>query len=156
MKTSNLPSDKELLAKASTSTPAPAASAPAPAPKSKSTNAASATGIFISDVNYDGIVPKTESDEFVIITNNGKTPVDISGYFIYVATTGTQGPTFSFPKKTVPLKAGESVRVYTNEIHKETGGYSFGSGKAIWSNNGGLAVLKDGNGKKVGEYKYAK
>jgi hypothetical protein len=52
------------------------------------------------------------------------------------------------------LKAGESVRIYTNEIHKESGGYSFGSGKAIWSNNGGLAVLKDSAGKKIGEFKY--
>jgi len=158
-KASNLPSDKELLAKASasssTSTPAPAP-APAPAPKSKSANVASGTGIIISDVRFDGIVPKTESDEYVIIANNGKTPVDVSGYYVYVATAGTQGPTFYFPKKTVPLKAGESVRVYTNEVHKENGGYSFGSGKAIWSNNGGLAVLKDGNGKKIGEYKYAK
>ena len=44
--------------------------------------------------------------------------------------------------------------VYTNEVHKETRGFTFGSGKAIWSNNGGLAILKDGNGKKLMEYKY--
>jgi len=83
--------------------------------------------------------------------------MDISGYYVYVATSGTQGPTFTFPKsKKDPtvLKAGESVRIYTNEIHKESGGYSFGSGKAIWSNKGGLAVLKDGAGKKIGEFKY--
>lgn len=72
---------------------------------------------------------------------------------MYVATTGTQGPTFTFPKKT-SLKGGESVRIYTNEIHKESGGYSFGSGKAVWSNSGGLAVLKDGSSKKIGEFKY--
>ena len=52
------------------------------------------------------------------------------------------------------IKGGESVRVYTNEIHKESGGYSFESGKAIWNNKGGLAVLKDGSGKKIGEFKY--
>jgi len=85
--------------------------------------------------------------------------MDISGYYVYVATSGTQGPTFTFPKGTknnnpTVLKAGESVRIYTNEIHKESGGYSFGSGKAIWSNKGGLAVLKDGAGKKIGEFKY--
>ena len=144
---SNLPSQKELLAKSSTSA---ASSSSSPA-VSKSTPQ---NGITITSINYDGLVPKTESDEYITITNNSKTPTDISGYYVYVATTGTQGPTFTFPNKSMALKAGESVRVYTNEIHKESGGYSFGSGKAIWSNKGGLAVLKDGNGKKIGEFKY--
>ena len=70
-----------------------------------------------------------------------------------MATTGTQGPTFTFPKGST-IKPDTSVRIYTNEIHKETGGYSFGSGKAIWNNKGGLAVLKDSTGKKLGEFKY--
>jgi len=140
--TTNLPSQQELAAKSQ-----------AAAPKAKSTNVASGAGIFINDIHYDGDVPKTEADEYVVISNGSKEPLDISKYYIYVASTGTQGPTFYFPKGTV-IKGGSSVRVYTNEIHKETGGHSFGSGKAIWSNNGGLAVLKDGNGKKLGEYKY--
>jgi len=168
MTASNLPSQKELLAKSSSSststTSSSAAAAAAAAPTSSSlaasSNKGTSPGIIISSINYDGQVPKTESDEYVVITNNSKSPIDISGYYVYVATTGTQGPTFTFPKSNnnnnngVVLKAGESVRIYTNEIHKESGGYSFGSGKAIWSNNGGLAVLKDGAGKKIGEFKY--
>lgn len=138
--TTNLPSQKELAAKSQAAAP-------------KSTNVASGAGIFITDIHYDGDVPKTEADEYAVLSNGSKEPLDISGYYIYVASTGTQGPTFYFPKGTV-IKGGSSVRVYTNEIHKETGGYSFGSGKAIWSNNGGLGVLKDSNGKKLGEYKY--
>jgi len=118
----------------------------------KSTNAAS-TGIIISDIHYDGDVPKTEADEYVLVKNSAKDAVDVSGFYIYVATTGTQGPTYYFPKGTM-IKSGASVRIYTNEIHKETGGYTFDSKKAIWSNNGGLAVLKDNNGKKLMEYKY--
>eukprot|EP00957_Ditylum_brightwellii_P147130 11203405-Ditylum_brightwellii.AAC.1 len=55
---------------------------------------------------------------------------------------------------TWPPLARRSVRVYTNEVHKETGGYSFGSGKALWNNRGGLAVLKDASGKKLMEFKY--
>lgn len=158
---SNLPSQKVLLAKSSTSS-APSSS-PAAAPSALQSTADStankvSTGIVISSINYDGQVPKTESDEYIVITNNSQSPIDISGYYVYVATTGTQGPTFTFPttKKSNPtvLKAGESARIYTNEIHKESGGYSFGSGKAIWSNKGGLAVLKDGAGKKIGEFKY--
>ena len=150
---SNLPSQKELLEKSSSSssTSTASSSSSSSSPVSKSTPQG---GITITSINYDGQVPKTESDEYITITNNSKTPMDISGYYVYVATTGTQGPTFTFPKKSTTIKAGESVRVYTNEVHKESGGYSFGSGKAIWSNKGGLAVLKDGAGKKIGEFKY--
>lgn len=129
------------------------AAAPAPASAPASSNLANGAGVVIRDINFDGKVPKTESDEYVVISNDSKSTVDISKYYLYVATTGTQGPTFYFPNDTT-LKPGASVRIYTNEIHKETGGYSFGSGKAIWSNNGGLAVLKDSNGKKIMEYKY--
>mmetsp|Transcript_19707 Transcript_19707/g.22831 ORF Transcript_19707/g.22831 Transcript_19707/m.22831 type:complete len:209 (+) Transcript_19707:167-793(+) len=138
---SNLPSQKELAEKSQT----------VPVP-TKAVNLASGAGITITDINYDGVVPKTESDEYVVITNNSKTPVDASGYYVYPASTGTQGPTFYFPKGTT-LKAGTSIRIYTNEIHKETGGYSFGSGKALWSNSGGLGVLKDSDGKKLTEFK---
>lgn len=115
--------------------------------------ATTTAGVSIVEINYDGKVPKTEADEYVVMTNASKSPVDVSGYYIYVATTGTQGPTFTFPKG-MTLKPNQSVRIYTNEIHKETGGFSFGSGKAIWNNQGGLAVLKDANGKKLGEFKY--
>lgn len=145
--TSNLPSQKQL------SEISKSANIATPAIPPKSTNVASGNGIMITDIHYDGDVPKTESDEYVVISNVSNSPIDISGYYIYVATTGTQGPTFTFPKGTF-IKPGSSFRVYTNEIHRETGGFSFGSGKAIWSNNGGLAVIKDSNGKKLGEYKY--
>lgn len=110
--------------------------------------------VFITDINYDGKVPTTEADEYVVLTNGRASPLDISGYYIYVATSGSQGSTFTFPKNSM-LKPSASVRIYTNEIHMETGGYSFGSGRALWNNRGGLAVVKDNNGKKIGEFKYA-
>lgn len=106
-----------------------------------SENVAQGFGIIIDDIRYDGEVPRTEADEFVVVKNRSKETADISGWFIYPAGTGTQGSTFYFPKGSV-LKPNQSVRIYTNEIHKETGGYSWGSGKALWSNNGGLAVMK--------------
>jgi len=154
--TTSLGSSSSFLAAATTtSAPAnPATTAAKIAPAAASTNVAAGSGVTITDIFYDGVVPKTESDEYVVVSNQSKSTVDISKYYIYVATTGTQGPTFYFPKDASLLKPGASVRVYTNEIHKESGGYSFGSGKAIWSNNGGLAVLKDANGKKIAEYKY--
>ena len=43
------------------------------------------------------------------------------------------GPEFTFPAWTLGL--GVVVRVYTNEIHSQWGGFSFGSGSAIWNND---------------------
>ena len=157
----SLPSDSELLQQASFSTINVAAATPAAAtinpaatkPATPAPAAPTAT-VSISSINYDGKVPTTEADEYVVITNGSKGSVDLAGYYVYVATTGTQGPTFTFPKDST-IKPGQSVRIYTNEIHKETGGYTFQSGKAIWNNRGGLAVLKDGKGKKIAEFKYA-
>lgn len=154
----SLPSESELLRKASSfSTINLAAAAPvaatAPAAKPATAATASTASVAITSINFDGKVPTTEADEYVVIANNSKAPVDLKDYYVYVATTGTQGPTFIFPKDST-IKPGQSVRVYTNEIHKETGGYTFKSGKAIWNNRGGLAVLKDGKGKKIGEFKY--
>lgn len=137
---SNLPTQRDLLSSSMMLSAA-------------STNMVESNLVNIVDINYNGNVPTTEADEYVVIKNGSKSPVDISGYYIYVATTGTQGPTFFFPKDSI-VKPGGTVRVYTDEIHKETGGYSFGSKKAIWNNRGGLAVIKDGNGKKIGEFKY--
>lgn len=137
-------------AAATTATTAPATATPTPA---AATTQEGSPAVYIADINYDGKVPKTESDEYVVVTNGSKSPVDLSGYYIYVFTSGTQGPTFTFPKDSI-LKPSSSVRVYTNEIHKETGGYSFGSGKAIWNNRGGLAVIRDSEGGKVGEFRY--
>ena len=39
-------------------------------------------GVFISDINYDGEVFIVESDEYVEITNDSKSPADISGYSV--------------------------------------------------------------------------
>ena len=163
--TTTLPSAKSLLALSSPSNVLSAATTVTAAPvapaKTASTPAAptpggattSAGGILVTDVQYDGRVPKTEADEYVTISNTSKAPMDVSGYYLYVATSGTQGTTFTFPKQSV-VPPGQSVRVYTNEIHKETGGYSFGSGKALWNNKGGLAVLRDAKGNKVCAFKY--
>lgn len=162
----SLPLAKDLLALSSSSnmlsvatTTVTATSAPVASTKAATTATTAPTapgavaGILLTDVHYDGRVPKTEADEYVTIANTSKAPMDVSGYYLYVATNGSQGATFTFPKPSV-VAPGQSVRVYTNEIHKETGGYSFGSGKALWNNKGGLAVLRDAQGKKVGEFKY--
>ena len=88
-------------------------------------------------------------------------PVDISGCIIHdvnnaysdVTSNGLKGATFKFPIQTL-LKPKQKVRVYTNEIHEESGGYSFQSKKEVWHNSGGMAVLKDADEDVVHEVKY--
>jgi hypothetical protein len=160
--TSALPSPRDMLAASSTATTtavnsnnfmaSSAAALSAPGAMTN-TNAAQRTGLYIANVNYKGNVPTTEADEYVVVTNGSNQLLDVSGYYIYVASNGSQGATFTFPKDTL-IKPNTSVRIYTNEIHKETGGFSFNSGKALWNNKGGLAVLKDAQNTKLGEFKY--
>ena len=86
--------------------------------------------IEIACIFFDGETPRTESDEYVEIINSGATTADLTGWALVDSADGR--PTFEFPALT--LASGETVRVYTDEIHSRSGGFSFGSGVAIWSN----------------------
>ncbi len=62
-------------------------------------------------------------------------------------------PSFTFPSYI--LEPGESIRVYTNEIHPEWGGFSFGYGSAVWNNSSpDTAVLYDAQGVEVSRKSY--
>ncbi|GAI05932.1 unnamed protein product [marine sediment metagenome] len=101
--------------------------------------------------SYDGVVPTVESDEYVEITNLGTAPVNLQGWRLIDADEGY--PEFLFPSYV--LEPGKSIRVYTNEIHPEYGGFSFGYGKAIWNNTDpDVAVLYDSQGNEVSRRSY--
>eukprot|EP00984_Skeletonema_dohrnii_P015755 scaffold6868_cov146-Skeletonema_dohrnii-CCMP3373.AAC.5 len=114
--------------------------------------------VFISDINYDGEVFIVESDEYVEITNDSKSPVDISGYSVvslnhHGTPDETEMAKFTFPTPT-ELTPRQIVRVYTNEDHPESGGYSFDRGIQIWNNKGGKGVLKDDTGQEISQFVY--
>ena len=106
--------------------------------------------VVISQIFYDGRVARTEADEYVEITNRGIGPANISGWTI---SADDVGQSYTFADDTV-LRAGEVVRVYTNETHPEFGGYSYGSGRAIWNNKGDTGRLMNGSGAVVSEFPY--
>jgi beta-lactamase superfamily II metal-dependent hydrolase len=107
--------------------------------------------VQITYIFYDGIVYRTESDEYVEITNLGDTSQDLKGWTLLDISEGY--PSLTFP--TYILQPGESIRVYTNEIHTEYGGFSFGSGKAVWNNSSpDTAVLLDAQGDEVSTKSY--
>jgi hypothetical protein len=111
-----------------------------------------ATGtVAIADISYKGKVKRTQSDEYVEIVNKGTESVDISGWKISSGLSKRQA--FTFPAKTT-LEAGKSCRVYTNEVHTETGGFTFGSSSGIWNDKGDEAKLFDAQGNQVSTLAY--
>lgn len=119
-------------------------------PPPGSTNAQYNGAVQITAVNADG-VKKGEPDEYVEITNKGTQPVDITDWTL-------QDPagkdTYKWDSYT--MKPGEVIRVYTNEVHPDTGGFTFGSKSPRWNNNGGTAELYDADHELVSRFPYAK
>jgi len=132
----------------STPTPAPT---PSPTPATPTTTPNITTNVQITKIFYDGLVPRTEADEYVEITNLGSEPVDLKGWVLKDISEGY--PSFTFPSYV--LQPNKSVRVYTNEIHPEFGSFSFGFGKAVWNNtNPDTAALFNALGQEVSRKSY--
>ena len=74
---------------------------------------------------------RQEPDEYVEIANVGGEAQDMDGWRLVDIADET--PVFAFPATLLGL--GARVRVYTNEVYPESGGFSFGRGSAIWSNS---------------------
>ncbi|WP_331743560.1 lamin tail domain-containing protein [Kitasatospora sp. NBC_01300] len=104
--------------------------------------------VVITNVHHKGAVKYTQADEYVEIVNQGTAHADVSGWVLYA---DDPGQNFTFPPGTT-LKAGQRIRIYTNEVHAEWGGYSYGSGRAIWNDKGDTAHLSDTSGALVSDY----
>ncbi|MDP5338751.1 MAG: lamin tail domain-containing protein, partial [Nodularia sp. (in: cyanobacteria)] len=109
--------------------------------------------VTISKLVYKGAVKRTQADEYIEISNSGNSPANISGWKITSA--GSLKQLFIFPEGTM-LEAGKSFRVYTNEVHPETGGFTFVSSTAIWNDAGDEAKLFDAAGNNVSTLAYGK
>jgi hypothetical protein len=105
--------------------------------------------VVIQSVAYDGAVYRVESDEYAVIANTGTAAINLGGWRLNA---GDGGQDFTFPS--FDLGPGQSVRIYTNEHHPESGGFSFGSGRAIWNNDGDCGHLYDQGGAEVDSYCY--
>ena len=100
---------------------------------------------------FDGDVPTSQSDEYVVIQNTGATAGSLAGWTLVDG--ADSGPSFLFPGGV--LDAGETIRVYTDEVHLEYGGFSFGFGRAIWNDsNPDRADLKNPDGDIVSSMSY--
>jgi hypothetical protein len=109
------------------------------------------SNVQITYIFYDGLVYRTESDEYVEITNLGDTAQDLKGWVLIDISEGY--PSLTFPSYV--LRPGKSIRVYTNEIHSEWGGFSFRYGKAIWNNTDpDWAALYNAQGQEISRKSY--
>ncbi|MDJ1184774.1 lamin tail domain-containing protein, partial [Roseofilum casamattae] len=106
--------------------------------------------VVITTISYKGEVKRTQSDEYIEIANQGNGAADISGWKV---TSNGKNQEFVFPAGT-SLAGGKSFRVYTNEVHEESGGFSFGSKTAIWNDKGDTGKLFDAEGNEVSSYSY--
>ncbi|MER8235224.1 lamin tail domain-containing protein [Streptomyces sp. NPDC094049] len=105
--------------------------------------------VVIGTVHAKGAVARTQADEYVEITNTGTVAASLTGWRLNAGDTGQD---FVFPAHV--LDAGRSVRVYTNEVHPESGGFSFASGRSLWNDAGDVAVLRDASGTTVSTHAY--
>jgi len=109
------------------------------------------SNVQITYIFYDGVVYRTESDEYVEITNLGDISQDLEGWVLKDISEGY--PSFTFPSYI--LAPGAKIRVYTNEIHPEWGGFTFGYSKAVWHNTDpDVAALYNTQGQEVSRRSY--
>jgi endonuclease YncB( thermonuclease family) len=110
---------------------------------------AGGSSVSIAYIFYNGVVSDKEPDEYVIIRNDGAESVQLQGWRL----SDESGKTFIFPN--FEITPGQECRVYTNEIHPEFCGFSFGhGGSAIWNNGGDCAMLHDAQGNLVNQKCY--
>jgi hypothetical protein len=107
------------------------------------------SAVKITNVFYNGVKGNTEPDEYVEITNTGSQPVDITDWVL-------QDPKGDdeYKWEGFTIQPGQIIRVYTNEVHPESGGFTFGSSQALWANSGGTAELYDSDRQLVSRYPY--
>ena len=106
--------------------------------------------VRISRIFSDVRVKSTSADEYIAIVNDGLVDIDISGWKIQSINRNQE---FFFPAGTV-LKKGAECRVYTNEVHPESGGFSFGSKRSVWNNSSDEGRLLDAMGNLMSSYAY--
>jgi hypothetical protein len=104
--------------------------------------------VRITTVHFDG-AGSNEPDEYVEIVNEGAEPVDITDWKLQ-----DEGGRNIFAWESYTLAPGASIRVYTNQTHNDSGGFSFESGRAIWGNSGDIAELYDADNIQVTRYAY--
>jgi micrococcal nuclease len=108
-----------------------------------------AANVMLTDVLFNGKVSAAEPDEYVEFQNQGSLPQDMAGWRI-ASVRG--GQTYVFGA--LAMQPGQICRLYTNEVHAEWCGLSWGKATAQWNDTGDRANLLDATGKVVSSIGY--
>ena len=131
-------------------TPQPEPTEPSPPTPVPTEVPSTPADVRIVCILFDGDVPRSEADEYVEISNYGGAQ-DLAGWVLKDRDDRRQ--VFTFPGYS--LGPGDTIRVYTNQVHPQWGGFSFGSGTSIWNNReADVAVLIDAEGRVVSSVTY--
>lgn len=102
--------------------------------------------VVIQHIHYDGS-GSTEPDEFVEIMNTGSA-VNLQGWTLR----DNANHVYTFPAFT--MQPEQVCRVYTNQYHPDSCGFSYASSSAIWNNTGDCAYLQNASGSEVSSICY--
>jgi hypothetical protein len=103
--------------------------------------------IMISSIFYDG-AGQTEPDEYVEIKNVDGHTIQLFNWTLR----DNQNHVYTFPG--FEIQPNQVCRVYTNESHPESCGFSYHNSAAIWNNSGDCAFLKNAQGQLVSQKCY--
>lgn len=114
------------------------------------TGAGNPTGtITIIFIFSNGVKGDHEPDEYVEIRNDSQGAINLQGWTLM----DNAEHTYQFPEYVI--QPGEACRIYTNEVHEETCGFSYGfSSSAIWNNGGDCAFIRDSSAALVDDFCY--
>ena len=101
----------------------------------------------VSQGLYNG-AGASEPDEYVQIENFDSRPIQLDGWTLR----DQANHVFTFPQ--FVMQTGQVCRIYTNEIHSNWCGFSYGSSSAIWNNGGDCATLKNSSSTTINELCY--
>lgn len=112
---------------------------------------AASARIEISEIHADAAGDDTQNlvDEYVVVTNRGSEPVDLSGWVL----TDESGARYTFPEDTV-LDAGASITVRTGDGTDTETDYYWGAGRPVWNNDGDTVTLLGSDDEVVAEVSY--
>lgn len=111
----------------------------------------SGDGIAITQIHADaaGNDNHNLNDEYVVLENTGQESLDVSGWTV----SDTDEETYTFPDGT-GLGPGESLTLHTGSGSNTESDHYWGKGRAIWSNDGETATVKDDTGSLVTNRSY--
>jgi hypothetical protein len=123
---------------------------PTEEPTATSTGEPGDTGnIVITNIFYNGVKGSAEPDEYVEFRNDDTKVIQLAGWKL---SDFGEIHVFTFPS--FEIQPGQVCRVYTNESHPESCGFTFGNDAGIWNNTGDTATLRDANGNFIDDYSY--